>query len=402
MIRQDQLSGIIDAQQKTFLNKSGKLEREALSKIPTLENFATIITGLRRCGKSTLLLQYMEKNHDHALYVNFEDIRLTSFEAVDFIRLKDELDKRGIRVLFLDEVQLVEKWEIFVHQLLNEGFGVFVTGSNASLLSKELGTHLTGRYLSMELFPFSYIEYLRFKNEEANEQTLEHYLKIGGMPEYVKSQQQQILINLIEDIVIRDIAVRYGIREVDALKQMLVYLLSNVGSPVSATKLTGMFGIRSSTTILDFFAFYSDSYLLEFIPQFSYSLKSQARNPKKVYAMDTGFVDAISLSSTDNKGRKLENLIFLHLRRSYNDIRFFKDKGECDFIAFSKGRPVELVQACWEVTDENFDRELNGLLAAMKFFEINQGSIITMSQADHFEIDGLIVDMIPAHIYLNR
>jgi predicted AAA+ superfamily ATPase len=254
----------------------------------------------------------------------------------------------------------------------------------------------------MELFPFSYEEFLRFKGEQASEASVQAYLQSGGVPDYVKNNMQQILISLVEDILIRDIAIRYGIRDVAALNQLLMYLMSNVGTPVSANKLTGMFGIKSSTTILDFFNYYADSYLLDFVPQFSYSLKAQARNPKKIYAMDTGFIDAISIASTQNLGRKLENLIFLHLRRKYKDIRFFKDKGECDFVVFEKGQPLHLVQVCYEVTDHNFDREINGLLEAMKVLEMKEGWIVTLQQADLFTKDNQTIKMIPAHEFMMR
>ncbi|MFA5575476.1 MAG: ATP-binding protein [Brumimicrobium sp.] len=396
MLQQAQISSVIDAQRELFLQKDGKLLREALTQVPAIENFATIITGIRRCGKSTLLLQVLKKNYEDALYLNFEDIRLTGFETSDFVRLKKEIEQRKLKVLFFDEIQLVEKWEIFIHQLLNEGYTVFVTGSNASLLSKEMGTHLTGRHLSMELFPFSFSEYLSYKKINSDEKALSGYLQTGGMPEYVKNNQPQIITNLIDDIVVRDIAVRYATRNVDSLKQLLVYLISNVGSPVSANKLMGMFGIKSTTTILEYFAYFTDTYLLEFLPQFSYSLKAQARNPKKIYAMDTGFIDAVSLSFTEDMGRKLENLVFLHFRRMYRDIYFFKEKKECDFVVFDRGQVQKIVQVCYNLNDENFDREYSGLLEAMQFFDQKEGFIVTLDQKDHFEKDGFSVRVIPA------
>lgn len=305
-------------------------------------------------------------------------------------------------MLFFDEIQLVKKWEIFIHQLLREGYTVFITGSNASLLSKELGTHLTGRHLSMELFPFSYSEFLLYKQVKPDENTLSDYLKGGGLPEFVKTAQPIILSNLIEDIVIRDIAVRYAIREVNALKQLLVYLISNVGKPVSANKLSGMFGIKSTTTLLEYFAYFRDSYLVEFLPQFSYSLKAQVRNPKKAYTIDTGFIHVVSASFTKDSGRKFENLIYLYLRRKYKELFFFKEKGECDFIVFAKGKLERIIQVCYEINDENFEREYNGLLEAMRFFDKKQGTIITMNQKDHFEKDGLIVELVRAFEYLTQ
>ena len=219
MIRQEEISSVIDAQTNVFLNKTSKVKRDAFPNIPIIENFATIITGIRRCGKSTLLLQVLQDKFKDALYLNFEDIRLTGFDATDFIRLEKEISRRGIKVLFFDEIQLIRRWEIFIHQLLNQEYQVFVTGSNASLLSKELGTHLTGRQLSMELFPFSYPEFLDFKALSPNKESAIAYLKTGGMPEYVKNNHPQILSNLLNDILIRDIAIRHGIRDIETLKK---------------------------------------------------------------------------------------------------------------------------------------------------------------------------------------
>lgn len=154
MISQETLSAIVDSQKESFFTESKTIDREAMASVPCLESFATVITGIRRCGKSTLLQQYMSKNAPDAFFLNFEDIRLAGFEVSDFSRLYSEIVRRGNKMLCFDELQLVRNWEMFVHQLLREGFRVFITGSNATLLSREMGTHLTGRHLSIELFPF--------------------------------------------------------------------------------------------------------------------------------------------------------------------------------------------------------------------------------------------------------
>lgn len=401
MLRQEQIAVVINGQKESFLKKDAEVTREALQDVPIINNYATMITGIRRCGKSTLLLQILRTEYKDALYFNFEDIRLVGFEASDFIRLQQEIDKRNLRVLFLDEIQLVEKWEIFVHQLLREGYTVFVTGSNASLLSKELGTHLTGRHVSMELFPFSYREYLTFNGTHPGDDSLNSYLETGGFPEFVKSGEPVILNTLMDDILVRDIAIRHAVRDVESLKQLAVYLISNTGNLVSANKLAGLFGIKSSATLLEFFSYFKDAYLLEFMPQFSYSQKAQARNPKKVYAIDTGLISAVSTSFTHDTGRKLENLIYLHLRRHFKELYYFKEKGECDFVAFNKGKAVLAVQVCHEIGDFNFEREYNGLLDAMKFFKLGSGVIITSDQQDRFEKDGYTIELVPAYRYLS-
>ena len=397
MIRQDEIAKIVDSQKEDLLNESSIIIREDHTKIIDLESFATIVTGIRRCGKSTLLQQLIRQKYSASFFLNFEDIRLSGFEVSDFSRLYEEIKKRAIPVLFFDEPQLAEKWEIFINQLLREKFKVFITGSNATLLSKELGTHLTGRNLSFELYPFSYNEFLTFKELERNPDSLGSYLDKGGMPEYLKSGRGMVLNHLIDDILIKDISIRHSIRDIRPLRQLTVYLLSNTGNLVSASNLTGMFGIKSATTFLEYFSYLQDVCLIELIPQFSWSLKSQARNPKKIYIKDTGFITEAANIFTDNTGSRFENLVFLHLRRKYNEIYYFKEKQECDFVVFNRGKAIEIVQACYHIDDLNFDREYSGLVHALKFFNLTEGKIITLNQKDTFKKEGLTVNMIPAH-----
>lgn len=402
MIRQDEIALVIDSQRETFLKQDSGFTRDALTFIPVSESFATIITGIRRCGKSTLLLQLLRRDYQDAVYLNFDDIRLSSFETGDFTRLHREIEKREIKVLFFDEIQIVESWEKYINQLLREGYKVFITGSNASMLSVELGTHLTGRHLSMELFPFSYSEFIRSKELENGENAVLGYLKTGGIPEYLKTGISIVLNTLVDDILMRDIAVRHSVRDINSLRQLTAFLITNIGNLVSANKLVGMFDIKSPATFLEYFSFLKDAYLLDFVPMFSHSLKVQARNPKKVYVMDMGLYTENSVSTSDNIGRRLENLIFLHLRRKYKQIFYYKDKGECDFITLEKSAVKEAIQVCLTVNDENFDREYNGLLGAMQNLGLKEGCIVTLNQSDLFEIDDMTIKMVPAYEFFDR
>lgn len=402
MIRQDEIALVIDSQRETFLKQDSGFTRDALTFIPVSESFATIITGIRRCGKSTLLLQLLRRDYQDAVYLNFDDIRLSSFETGDFTRLHREIEKREIKVLFFDEIQIVESWEKYINQLLREGYKVFITGSNASMLSVELGTHLTGRHLSMELFPFSYSEFIRFKELENGENAVLGYLKTGGIPEYLKTGISIVLNTLVDDILMRDIAVRHSVRDINSLRQLTAFLITNIGNLVSANKLVGMFDIKSPATFLEYFSFLKDAYLLDFVPMFSHSLKVQARNPKKVYVMDMGLYTENSVSTSDNIGRRLENLIFLHLRRKYKQIFYYKDKGECDFITLEKSAVKEAIQVCLTVNDENFDREYNGLLGAMQNLGLKEGCIVTLNQSDLFEINDMAIKMVPAYEFFDR
>jgi predicted AAA+ superfamily ATPase len=402
MIRQEEIALVIDSQRETFLKQDPGFIRDALTDIPVADSFATIITGIRRCGKSTLLLQLLRRDYRDAVYLNFDDIRLSGFETGDFIRLHREIEKRELTILLFDEIQIVEGWEKYINHLLRERYKVFITGSNASMLSVELGTHLTGRHLSMELFPFSYTEFIRFNELENGENAAINYLKTGGIPEYVKTGIAIVLNTLVDDILMRDIAVRHSVRDITSLRQLTAFLITNIGNLVSANKLVEMFNIKSPATFLDYFSFLKDAYLLEFIPMFSHSLKVRARNPKKVYVMDMGLYTENSISTGDNMGRRLENLIFLHLRRKYKHIFYYKDRGECDFIAMEKNMVKEVIQVCLQINDENFDREYNGLSEAMQKLGVKEGLIVTLHQSDTFEKDDRIIKMIPVCDFLGR
>ena len=400
MITQKDLTKIIESQKSVFESKNYEVKRELLPNVPAIQSFATIIKGIRRCGKSTMMHQLIHKEFKQLLYLNFEDIRLVGFDQSDFVRLDQIIREQESKVLYFDEIQLLDKWEIFIHHLLNHDYQVFITGSNASLLSKELGTHLTGRHLSMELMPFSYSEFLEFNRECPNSESLKKYLNIGGMPEYVKHEKPQILLNLVNDILVRDIAVRHGLRDVDTLKKLTVYLMSNIAKPFSANKLKDSFGLRSATSIIEYSGYLSDSYLLEFLPMFSYSLKVQNRNPKKVYTLDNGIAQVISSGFSEDLGRKLENLVYQHLRRKGFELYYFNNKKECDFVVRNNNQILSLIQVCYDLSIDNQDREINGLLEAMKFFDQQEGIIITFDQQDELNIDGNKIKLIPAYEFL--
>ena len=400
MLRQDEIASVIDAQWVEFLKDDTGFEREMLRQVPVAESFATIITGIRRSGKSTLLLQLLRQKYSTAVYLHFDDIRLAGFETSDFIRLHSEIKKRETTLVFFDEIQLIQGWELYVNQLLRERYTVFVTGSNASMLSVEMGTHLTGRHLSVELFPFSYTEYIHFLNRENSAESVEAYLHSGGIPQYVKTGISSTLSALVDDILWRDIAVRHAVRDIASLRQLAVFLLTNISNSVTASRLAGMFGIKSPSTFLEYFSYMKDAYLFDFVPLFSHSLKVQARNPKKVYTMDLGLYAQNALSTSENSGRRFENLVFLHLRRTHKDIFYFRAKKECDFVVLEKSKVTKAIQACLHVTSENFERELSGLKEAMQAFDLSYGQIVTLNQADKFVENGVTIELVPAKDFL--
>jgi uncharacterized protein len=402
MLAQSTIEDVINAQRESLIQMDPGLYREALKIFPDLSTHALIVSGIRRSGKSTLLFQLLKKKYNDALYLNFEDPRLYEFELGDFLRLDAIIKVSGSQVLLFDELQVIPDWERYIRQKLDEQYKVVITGSNASLLSKELGTKLTGRHISKELFPFSYTEFISFNNLQADTDSVHQYLTIGGFPAYVKTRQAENLQQLFDDILIRDIAVRYSVRDVKSLQRLAQYLISNVSKPISANRLKSLFELGSTNTISEYLAHMEYAYLMYFVPKFSYSQRKQLVNPRKVYAIDTGMINLVSTAFTEDQGRKFENLIYMHLRRKHKEIYYFSERGECDFIVFNRGTFQQAVQVCWQLNQDNLNRELNGLFEALTFFEQKEGTLVTLDQNDRFEKEGKIIQVVPAHEFLQK
>lgn len=390
------------ALQRSFLNKKQDgFKREGLANLPINTGHILIITGVRRCGKSTLLQQISKELREEFIFFNFEDPRIYGFELEDFTKL-DEIVGDEMRHYFFDEIQNVEKWELFIRHLHDREKRIAITGSNASLLSKELGTRLTGRNIQIELFPFSYNEYLLFLNLENNLASFNLYLEDGGFPEYIKSKHKEQLQQLFKDIIYRDIIVRHGIRQAKTLIDIALFLIANVGKEYSLNGIKNTFGVGSANSVADYIHWLEDSYVLFSIPRFSWSLKSISINPKKVYCIDMGFAQANSLSFSEDTGRLLENCVYLALRRKYKEIYYFKDQGECDFIVKESQTIIHIIQVCAEIHSENKAREVNGLLAALKFFSITEGLILTLNQDDFLRINEVKIRLLPVWKWLLR
>ena len=397
MILKSTLEEVADAQKSNLQQLDAGLTRQQLVNLPDLSSHALIISGVRRCGKSTLLHQWLKHRHTDAFYLNFEDPRLYEMELNDFTRLDEIIKEKEYTTLFFDEIQVIDGWERYVRQKLDEGLKMVITGSSASLLSRELGTKLTGRHIMKELFPFSWQEFCEFRSLDSSEASLKTYMQAGGFPEYVKTGNDDILHQLFEDILLRDIAVRYGVRDVKTLQRLALYLVSNVGNLVTGNRLKSLFGIGATSTVMEYFSYLEQTWLLHFIPKFSYSARKQSVNPRKVYAIDTGLVNVNSKSFSGDAGRILENLVYLHLRRSFKEICYFSEKGECDFVVLDKNQPVKVVQVCYDLTPDNLNRELNGLFEALEFFDLDEGYIVTMNQTDTFERDGKKAVVVPCY-----
>ncbi len=401
MVSLQQIEEVVQFQQKSIQRKLAGTEREVLGDYQLTDNFVNVVTGIRRCGKSTLMLQLLQQHKVKSLFINFEDPRLAGFTMEDFRRLDQLIEKGNYTHLFFDEIQMLPDWEWYVRQKLDEDFQVVVTGSNANLLSKELGTKLTGRHLSTELFPFSYLEYLTITKQENTTENALKYMQIGGFPEFLKSGNPRVLHQLWDDILYRDIAVRYGVRDVQTLRRLAIYMLSNIGKPYSANKIADVFQIKSVSTLLEYISHLENAYLIQTVPMFSYSLKTQLRNQRKVYSIDLGLFTNLSIVFSEENGRRLENLVYLHLRRKYPLIYYFKGKHECDFVLTKNDQPFALYQVCYDFNPDTMTRELNGAKEAMSFFNIRKAIIVTVDQEDFFETEEGIIELISLRTFLS-
>jgi uncharacterized protein len=400
MLLQNQLKDVAFSQWKAVANSKITVARTTLTKIKTQKQFALIVTGVRRSGKSTLLLQYVSKYYKKPFYLHFEDIRLAGFEQPDFERLLNLVQAQKPDIVFFDEIQVVTGWEIFVRHLLDYKFNVCITGSNASLLSSELGSKLTGRYLQVELFTFSYVEFLQLTKAKSSQRAAEKYLWQGGFPEYLKTNNGQILNQLLDDILVRDIAVRYGIKNIVALRQLAIYLITNIGKPISANQLTKLFNISAASTLLEYISYLENAYIIQLLPQYSTSIKKQIRNPKKVYVIDNGLFTHNSISFSEDYGRRLENLVYLQLRKRYKKIYYFNDSVECDFIATENEKVKLVMQVCYKLHTDNLQREVNGLMVALAHFKLTEGIIVSLQENDIIKQDGYKIHILSLEKFL--
>ena len=395
MLLKAEIEQAYQLQQVGLLDKKETTERNYLKNIDFRSSHIEVISGIRRCGKSTLMGQIMGQFGSNIAYFNFEDSRVFDFEVTDFQKLNEIMGNER-EAYFFDEIQNVASWEVFIRQLHDKGKKVFITGSNASLLSKELGTRLTGRHLRHELFPFSYMEYLLHKKLENSLEAFESYVQKGGFPEFINFENQDILQTLLKDIVLRDIAVRYGLKNIKTVMDICLFLVSNIGKECTYNSLKKAFSVGSANSVSDYLAWFEDSYLLFFLPRFSWSAKSITINPRKVYAIDNGLIQANSLSFTKDKGRLLENAVYLFLRQKYQSLFYFQEKNECDFIVFEKNQCKMVIQVCEEIHSDNKNREINGLVEAMTFFKLTEGYIITKNQSDLLLVNQTTIHLIPA------
>lgn len=359
-----------------------------------------VIIGVRRCGKS-ILLEHFRRNSGggNDYYFNFEDERLVGFGVEDFEILHQTLMALyGVqKTFYFDEIQNIPGWEMFVRRMYNSGCKIYITGSNANLFSEELGTRLTGRYITCPVYPISFAEFSQYEIplDKKHFSTTDigrlrgvysEYLEYGGIPAYIRDKDPAYLHSLYESILYRDILARYKIGNSEALKRLVFFLASNCGKEVSYSKLLGMINsngtiVKSSTTISEYCSYIENSFLCFFVNRYDHSLKAQQKSPKKVYFIDHVLAKNLGFRISEDRGRTLENIVFLELKRQGCDIFYYKENRECDFIIREGVQATQAIQVCTELSDPTTkQREIAGIVEAMDKFSLDRGLIITNSE----------------------
>ena len=413
--RQDQNVGI---ERTNYLNRLSDL---------ALEGMAVTIVGPRRSGKSTIMYQLIKRLIDggvpreNTLHVNFEDPRFYGELNPQFMsKLFDAymmiLRPKGKVYIFLDEVQNVAGWERFVRFLVDQQrHAIYITGSSSSLLSKELGTLLTGRHLDLTIYPLSFSEFLFFKGIKLENQLdllsqktkirrlVGEYMRWGGFPAAVLGKnKQEILLNYMADILSRDIVERYNIKKVNNLKTLSKYYMTNCASLISFNSIKGFISMPVDT-VERYSEYLNNAFLFFYLKRFSFSLKEQEKNPRKVFCIDSGLRNAVSMGFSEDRGRVLENIVFLKFLQKGNEVYYWKDKQgyEVDFIVVEGGKVTGVYQVSYSVREARTKtRETNALIRALICFDLKEGTIITENQEMEETLKGFRIRYMPVWKFL--
>ena len=407
----DQIRSMLLEQFDAFWQRDTGVEREKLAEVKQAAPppHAVIISGLRRVGKSTLMAQIAHQlGRDAFYYVNFEDDRFLGFRAEDADSLYQMLvEIFGNRKIFMiDEIQNISGWEHFVRRFMDLGIKFYITGSNVSLLSRELGTRLTGRYVPIELFPFSFREFLQFRGEPVPDLqrltsvdraqlkgSMNTYLQSGGIPEALKYPELPLLRTLYDDVLYRDIATRYRLDAVTALKELAFYLMSNPAGLVSFNKLKEQLKLGSVNTVSSYVDYMENSWLLFTVNLYDFSVKRQQIAPKKVFCIDTGLAATIGFNFSPNTGKLLENLAFLALRRQTRELYYYTTPAgfEVDFYLPEQRQLIQVAQNLENPSTR--EREIHALEDGIKGVGATSALILADTNEAGIEIKGVPVEI---------
>lgn len=392
--------------------------REGMQKYQKMlgSSLIKVVMGPRRSGKSVLCTLLLKDKP--LLYVNFDDERFYSMKTQDLnLLLQVAYDLIGeFSFVFLDEIQNIPGWELFVNRLQRKGYNIFITGSNAHLLSHELATHLTGRHLPLQLYPFSFREFLYYhgihdqKSDFSTKELalifkhLNVYLHHGGFPEVVRGEDfRQYLLSLYSSILTRDIIARYQIKYVHLLKELGNYLISNFSRKITFQKLKKTFSFRSVHTVQNYCSYMEETFLIFFLERFSFKKKERSIAPRKLYVIDTGFIEALSTPLSKDLGHIYENAVAIELmRKKIKNPRlhvcYFEEDGqyEVDFVIIDQKKIKHLIQVCFNIEDhETKEREIRALIKAKERLKCNNLTIITENIDAQEQVKGACISIIP-------
>jgi len=419
MIHKNLLKEIIVSNEEFILKHVKKIvEREGIL-VPETVKKAVVLYGVRRSGKTFILFNFFKKYGDNSAYIDFEDERLADFDLKDFeilknavLELKPHLAEERL-VLLLDEIQRIDGWERFCRRAVErENMMVFVSGSSSKMMPSEIHTELRGRSWSMEILPFSFREYLRTKGLDVIDRKLiygpkkvvvkQHfadYLKWGGFPEVSIVDSELEKTKLIKEYMgamyFRDLVERYNITNIPLLESLMDKLFSSFSTKFSLTSFYKQYKEKfpfSKDLLFRYYKYFLYSMLIFEVRKFAESTYKRMRNPAKIYPVDNGLCKRITSADT---GRLLENIVFLEMRRRGFEVYYFEEGKECDFIVKTADNKLLSFQVSLEVTKENRDREINGLIASCKFIGIHEGTILTMDEEDSFHQDGIDIRVLP-------
>lgn len=395
-----------------------------------VKNKATIIIGVRRSGKSTLLSQIADKwlsegvLRENILYINFFDDRLSKLQTLgldivmqSYYSLYPHKKTQETTYCFFDEIQIIPDWEAFIDRILRtENVVVYISGSSAQMLSKEIATQMRGRALSWELFPFSFKEYADHMKIERNlplntqqrlfiENAFQNYWDCGGFPEIAgleKSLRIKVHQEYFESILFRDLIERYDISHPRALVDLAKHMLENIASMYTVNSMTGFlkslgYSVPKSS-VSEYLNWFEDAYFLFTVRLYDASFRRSNANPKKIYCVDHALIRSVSSGILTNSGHILENIIFMAIRRLTSDIFYYKTKSnmEVDFVFKNTEGKLILMQVCESlINPKTRQREINALEAAMAELKVTYGFIITRNDSESLVIESGTIEILP-------
>ncbi|MBI3540596.1 MAG: ATP-binding protein [Deltaproteobacteria bacterium] len=414
MATRGEVKEVIDSW-KEWLDASLKesLPRDLDVQLP--KKAALALIGVRRCGKSYEAVNLIRPHAESTFCMNFEDPFFIQNNKVsifdELLSVFTEFSQKMPQFLFFDEIHNIEGWERWVRKVVDQKkFQIVLTGSSAKMLSSELATSLTGRSFSQTIWPLSFREYLRFKNLFCRQNdeylgALRSYLHWGGFPEVAQlsedTQKIERLRQYLTDILYKDVMKRHEIRSARALEQMTRFYLTNVSCLHSYNSIRKAFGINAETAA-DYTRFLQEAFLLFEVSRFHPNLKVQSRDPKKIYAVDTGLRNANASSPQEDLGKLAENAVYLHLRRKGCDVSYFKEEGEVDFVVTQFGKPHEALQVSYDDLQEKttWEREVYSLLECLKALKLPEGILLTLKREESLTIEKKRIRMIPLFQWL--